>query len=985
VYVNYEIMSVFIMDTCARVQAEESFNGPGHNARSRSQSRSQSRAPSFKDITEKRDDKDGFMAQVAGLLSDVDIDQHSSSSFDHSASMQEEVASLRRKHPDNLECHYTPEVDKDMVSTGAITGDADSEVPLAMLCDMIALQRLWIDALNHTLAASTTTTTTTTSHADASATATSNTTSKTNVSHKGVSIAGRKYSRTVSAPLSSSSQLNYDESTTSPTQASQRPISPATAGAADLYTSSAGAGVSTETPGTLSDAAAAADALDQCLIIMLEEAYVLAVATLNALASALQQRRRKLESQKSLEAPSSSATAPGSCAEVSSSLAMNGATVLKEKELAFVSPSTSTESFPMTPSTSAESLAADTSSIGPTSDSNDHITVQAPTMDLDGCYNAFFALLPALRTAVEETAQRPHVRLMLGAWHPYLPHGGNDHEQNSRQDQQRCDRRNNAVLDHHTGHLAWNPRSKPISSAMPSLSCSLSGISTPVPEHGTSFDASTNLEPPSPIRRPSGLSQSISRRPSLSRMPLPPSPFKAIALTSDHVFVPSHDLMVASHDPRHHRPLRAASFRINTDSELTRSPPVLATCEAVSAKASSNSPFAAPPVTSSESSPSLGGLNLWSFDGLTGDNIGADFGNLNDQNGTATATNSSFIRSNKEHGSSNLETQVPYDMIGMKDGSEVETKVLLRPPSFRKERPTALLRPPSFNIGTPVTVTSSTATVDSANEPATSLSSITSSSEAAHPPTSLFNMLSVGSNENVSDDSDASVEELTVSDFNDVPIVESAGVAALPATAVALEPPALQEPPLGMSWAPDGVLAAQSWRTEAMDMDGRNALGKCLGAFREWRLDLLTGNAGDNNSNNDISGKQHDRLRVSHAIGRGGCASVYLAHFALPWTGRTATSTPSSTTPTGEMSGAEGVLKDSASGHILGTSIEDDKTAAAVDRKAKPPKQWIAVALKKLEIPAGVPQSQLSRSILDFHAEASILHRLRFTPSGTTK
>jgi hypothetical protein len=143
-----------------------------------------------------------------------------------------------------------------------------------------------------------------------------------------------------------------------------------------------------------------------------------------------------------------------------------------------------------------------------------------------------------------------------------------------------------------------------------------------------------------------------------------------------------------------------------------------------------------------------------------------------------------------------------------------------------------------------------------------------------------------------------------------------------------------------------------------MDSEGRQALGKCLGAFREWNLDLLANHV---NGNGSCSRHPSDRLRVSHAIGRGGCASVYLAHLAFPWAART-TSTPS-----------------------LETSRIGLDEAAAVTEGRIASKQWIGVALKKLEIPAGVPQAQLSRSILDFHAEASILHRLRFTPSGTTK
>ena len=935
------------------------------------------------DRTQNDVDKDGFMAQVAGVLSDVEKDHSSISSFAHSASTKprEEKKSPNSKHPERTGGSPSRTEGKDAANSAA-TNDA---LPLSMLCNMVSLQQLWLDALNCTLAAITAHTTTGRTNSDAS-TAEMKTSKPAASGTDGASAVERKYSRTASAPLSTSSQLKHNESTTSATQASKRPTSPATAGAATPVASPAEIGTSIQTSKALSDMAAVY-ALDQCLVIMLEEAYVLAVATLNALASALQHRHRNLSGQESLEAPSSSGTAPGSGAEAFDRTAMFGAAVLKDKQLSSaLSPSTSTESFPMTPSTSSESLAANTSSTRPNPDGNNHMAVQSHIMDLDGCYNTFFALLPALRTAVEETAQRSHVRLMLGAWHPHLPHGGNgpsstmpttnptidstmtdENVQQQNDEQQMRNRGNSEVLDQHTGRLSWNPRSKPALGVMSSLSSSLPGISTPVPEHGTSFDTSDNLEPPSPVRRPSGLKRSISRKPSLSHMPLPPSPFKAIALTSDDVFVPSHDLMVASHDPRHHRPPRAPSFRVNNDSEIVKASSSTDSSVALTAKPPIESPFG-PPMTSATSTRSLEGLSLWSFDGLPS----ADFGHLNNDCEATSAAKMSSLGENREHSSSSTSSndvlrQDLMDRINQ-DHSENEPRGLLRPPSFKNEKTTTLLRPPSFNIGTPASGTTISASIQFSNETPTSSSSDLSASAATYPPTSLFSMLSVGSDEDDLGNSEASDEGVVVSGFDDTSPIKFAG--ALPVPAAGSDPPPVpQEPPLGMSWAPDGVLAAQSWRTEAMDSEGRQALGKCLGAFWEWNLDLLAdhddGNRSSSNSSSSSSSSSSshpsDRLRVSHAIGRGGCASVYLAHLAFPFAACTAS------TRSLEIS-----------------TIGVDETAPATEGRVAS-KQWIGVALKKLEIPAGVPQAQLSRSILDFHAEASILHRLRFTPSGTTK
>jgi hypothetical protein len=112
------------------------------------------------------------------------------------------------------------------------------------------------------------------------------------------------------------------------------------------------------------------------------------------------------------------------------------------------------------------------------------------------------------------------------------------------------------------------------------------------------------------------------------------------------------------------------------------------------------------------------------------------------------------------------------------------------------------------------------------------------------------------------------------------------------------------------------------------------------------------------------------RLRVSHEVGRGGCAAVYLAYLALPVAQPLAAADPSD---------ADGAAND-ASGRFLPTAETAADMAAAAAAV-----QWAPVALKKLEVPAGAPRAQLSRALSDFQAEAATLHRLRFAPTGDSR
>jgi hypothetical protein len=729
------------------------------------------------------------------------------------------------------------------------------------------------------------------------------------------------------------------------------------------------------------------DALAGCLVIILEEAYVLAIATLHALANALKCRYRQqllqLQLQQRLDGGRSSLigrpSSPAAALSSSEGLALR------------VSPSSSSSgSFLLTPASSAGSLAD--ASTGYSSDgSSKHAAnpaaaaagAAAVAMDLDGCYEAFFDLLPALRTAVNAAAQRPQVRLALGAWHPVLPPGGDDdggasatnfdptegpagktdagvdaEAQQQQQQQQQLGCRTNMVIDRRTGALGWNPAQPPplslprpppsppsaplLGAAAPARSVSSGGGGGSL---GVASALQARLRPPALARAPGGLpARQLARKPSLSRMPLPPSPFKALAASAGDVFIPSFDLG-ASHDLRRRRPpppppslnARAggwlAAFPAPVTSAVAQPAPRSASLLAHAARSGA----AAPTAADSKAESSVADASFWSFDAL----LDVDSPSClvrGDEGAAAGANRLSSASEEEEFGdSANGGSDLAPSFRPSPPGS------LLRPPSFLREPSSsateaaaaldALASPPPFARTAPLLRPPSFVVAGASVAPSNDQTSTLANSLALGPePALLFAPPSADGGAVAGAASGA---------------LEASGASGAASAAAALPP----EPPLGLPWGAGSAASAQAWRTVAIDADARDALGRCLGAFRAWGLGLPAGGG---------------RLRVSHEVGRGGCATVYLAYLALPLALPLAAADPSDADS----------ATDDASGRLKATAETAADTAAAAAV------QWAPVALKKLEVPAGAPRALLSRALLDFQAEAATLHRLRFAPTG---